>query len=402
MSFLWAIAFGICPQRPSHSLFFNFAEHTKLLIHTSTQYSFIRYLAAKKTVDDRALNAHVWNTLVNALPVTTPERPLRVLEVGAGIGTMVERVVERKLLKYAHYKADKALQRAHAAAPWIVTWDDHEVENNYANDVAEDESIDPVAFLVRRANAYQAYYENMPLRKTSLPRGPDLQLYRRARFGQLAEFNILDTRQYRTNQPNRDGICDVNDAALSPDNSMLGAKQRAWLEAALVSSPATWNVLAQQVMMGTVDVEPGDERRYFMDQWPGYLNERQPLLKLMADRQVQNPIVLTGDYHANWVNNLRLDDRRSDTPVVATEFVGTSISSEANGARFPKYWQETLAENPCVRFLNQERGYIRCTVTPDEWRSDFRTVPYVTRPGAPITTRATFVVESGRPGAEQA
>jgi SAM-dependent methyltransferase len=105
MSFLWAIAFGICPQRPSHSLFFNFAEHTKLLIHTSTQYSFIRYLAAKKTVDDRALNAHVWNTLVNALPVTTPERPLRVLEVGAGIGTMVERVVERKLLKYAHYKA---------------------------------------------------------------------------------------------------------------------------------------------------------------------------------------------------------------------------------------------------------------------------------------------------------
>ena len=305
-------------------------------------------------------------------------------------------------VRHSQYKSDPLLQAMHARCPWFVTWDDHEVENNYANDVAEDESIDPVAFLVRRANAYQAYYENMPLRKTSLPRGPDLQLYRRARFGQLAEFNILDTRQYRTNQPNRDGICDVNDAALSPDNSMLGAKQRAWLEAALVNSPATWNVLAQQVMMGTVDVEPGDERRYFMDQWPGYLNERQPLLKLMADRQVQNPIVLTGDYHANWVNNLRLDDRRSDTPVVATEFVGTSISSEGNGARFPKYWQETLAENPCVRFLNQERGYIRCTVTPDEWRSDFRTVPYVTRPGAPITTRATFVVESGRPGAEQA
>jgi alkaline phosphatase D len=110
--------------------------------------------------------------------------------------------------------------------------------------------------------------------------------------------------------------------------------------------------------------------------------------------------VLTGDYHANWVNNLRIDDRRSDTPIIATEFVGTSISSEGDGARFPKHWQETLADNPCVRYFNQERGYLRCVVTPDEWRCDYRTVPYVSRLGAPINTRATFVVESGRPGAE--
>jgi alkaline phosphatase D len=303
-------------------------------------------------------------------------------------------------LRHSQYKSDPLLQAMHTRCPWFVTWDDHEVENNYANDIAEDGDVDPVAFLVRRANAYQAYYENMPLRATSLPRGPNMQLYRQARFGQLAEFNILDTRQYRTNQCNRDGICDVNDAACAAENSLLGAKQREWLETSLVKSPATWNVLAQQVMMGMVDVDPSEGHRFFMDEWPGYVHERQRLLQLCADRLVKNPIVLTGDYHANWVNNLRIDDRRSDTPIIATEFVGTSISSEGDGARFPKHWQETLADNPCVRYFNQERGYLRCVVTPDEWRCDYRTVPYVSRLGAPINTRATFVVESGRPGAE--
>ena len=242
----------------------------------------------------------------------------------------------------------------------------------------------------------------MPLRATSLPKGPSLQLYRRARFGQLAEFNILDTRQYRTNQCNQDGICDINDAACAPENSLLGVEQRAWLEASIVKSPATWNVLAQQVMMGLVDVEPSQDRRYFMDEWPGYVCERERLLKLCTDHSVKNPIVLTGDYHANWVNNLRLDDRRTNTPVVATEFVGTSISSEGNGTRFPRHWQETLSDNPCVRFFNQERGYVRCTVTPESWRSDFRVVEYISRPGAPVKTRASFVVESGQPGVKQA
>jgi alkaline phosphatase D len=303
-------------------------------------------------------------------------------------------------VRHSQYRSDPLLQAMHARCPWLVTWDDHEVENNYANDVAEDERVDPAAFLVRRAAAYQAYYENMPLRKTSLPTGPRLQLYRMFRFGRLAQFNILDTRQYRTNQCNGDGICDINAAASAVESSLLGATQREWLESSLRASPAAWNVLAQQVMMAEVDVDPGESRRYFMDEWPGYLSERQRLIKFFADHQVNNPVVLTGDYHANWVNNLRFDDRHSDTPVVATEFVGTSISSEGNGARFPKDWQAILAKNPCVRFFNSERGYIRCTVTPHEWRSEFRTVPYVSRPGAPIVTRATYVVESGRPGAE--
>jgi alkaline phosphatase D len=304
-------------------------------------------------------------------------------------------------VRHSQYRSDPLLQAMHARCPWFVTWDDHETENNYAADIAEDERVDPAKFLIRRAAAYQAYYENMPLRKTSLPQGPQMQLYRKASFGRLADFNILDTRQYRTNQCNRDGICDINDAACAAENSMLGTGQRKWLEHRLLSSPAQWNVLAQQVMMGLVDVDPSAARRYFMDEWPGYVHERERLLRLCSERQVKNPIVLTGDYHANWVNNLRLDDRRSETPVVATEFVGTSISSEGDGARFPKHWPETLADNPCVRFFNQERGYVSCTVTPDQWRSEYRTVPYVTRPGAPVVTRATYVVDSGRAGAEQ-
>lgn len=305
-------------------------------------------------------------------------------------------------IRHSQYKSDPLLQTMHRHCPWFVTWDDHEVENNYASGFSEDERVDPATFLLRRAAAYQAYYENMPLRKTSLPHGPNLQLYRKARFGQLAEFNILDTRQYRSDQCHGDAVCDIDAVASAADNCMLGGAQLNWLEESLRTSNANWNILAQQVMMSLVDVEPTEERRYFMDEWPGYVHERRRLLQLCADRQVNNPIVITGDYHANWVNNLRLDDRRTETPAIATEFVGTSVSSEGNGARFPHHWQETLADNPCVRFFNQERGYVSCTVTPREWRSDFRTVPFVTRSGAPVKTRATYVVESGRAGAEMA
>jgi alkaline phosphatase D len=290
----------------------------------------------------------------------------------------------------------------HARCPWFVTWDDHEFDNNYANDVSEEMGVDPVAFLARRANAYQAYYEMMPLRRRSLPRGPHMRLYRKASFGRLAELLVLDTRQYRTDQPNNDRPSALNDAALSPRNTMLGAAQRGWLQAALLGSGATWNVLAQQVMMGMVGFVRDGERRYSMDQWPGYAHERMRLVQFLAERRVPNPVVLTGDIHSNWVNDLRVDDRKADTPVVATEFVGTSISSGGNGVDRPKGLDELLAANPCVRFHNRERGYVRCTVTPTAWHSDYVTVEDVTRPNGNVVLRASFVVEAGRPGARRA
>jgi alkaline phosphatase D len=238
----------------------------------------------------------------------------------------------------------------------------------------------------------------MPLRRAQLPRGPHMRLYRKASFGRLAEFLVLDTRQYRTDQPNNDGNHELNEAALDSSNTLLGPQQRYWLEAALIASPAAWNVLAQQVMMGMVDRTPGEPKRYSMDQWPGYAHERMRLVEFLADRRVPNPVVLTGDIHSNWVNELRLDDRKPELPLVATEFVGTSISSGGNGSRVPKDLDTLRAENPCVRFHNTQRGYVRCAVTAGTWLSDYIVVEDVLRPGAPAVKRASFVIESGKPG----
>lgn len=305
-------------------------------------------------------------------------------------------------VRHAQYKSDLQLQAMHARCPWLVVWDDHELDNNCASDISQDRDVSPADFLVRRANAYQAYYENMPLRRTSLPKGPDMQLYRKIPYGRLAEFLMLDTRQYRTDQPNNDRPGRLNEQALSPKNSLLGAQQRKWLETSLADSPAKWNVLAQQVMMGMVDQQAGEREQYSMDQWPGCAHERMALVEYMNNRQIANPVVLTGDIHSNWVNDLRVDDRQTETPVVATEFVGTSIASGGNGVEKPANLSTLLAENPCIRYHNRERGYVRCTVTPESWRADYRSVEIVSKPGSPAITRASFVVEAGQPGAKRA
>ncbi|HMP07281.1 MAG TPA: alkaline phosphatase D family protein [Lacipirellulaceae bacterium] len=305
-------------------------------------------------------------------------------------------------IRHAQYKTDPLLQAMHAQCPWIVVWDDHEVDNNYASDIAEQGNIDPVEFLVRRANAYQAYYEHMPLRRRSLPRGPHLQLYRKFAWGRLAEFFGLDTRQHRSDQPNGDGRQPLNDAARSSANTMLGHAQRDWLQQGLLSSTGAWNGLAQQVMMAVVDQADGPDELFSMDSWSGYVQERDQLMRFLRQRRVANPVVLTGDIHTNWVNDLRIDDRREDSPVTATEFVGTSISSGGNGADNAPRRESLMAENPGVRFFNGQRGYVRCTVTKDRWQSDYQVVDQVTQPGGRVTTRASFVVESGQPGAQPA
>lgn len=309
--------------------------------------------------------------------------------------------------RHAQYKTDPALQAMHAAAPWIVTWDDHEFENNYANDIPEKRSGFRAApkreeFLAQRARAYQAYYEHMPLRRSALPNGPDMQLYRKVAYGNLAEFCVLDTRQYRTDQPHGDGRKDQGDEALSPKQTLLGDKQEAWLKDALVRSPAQWNILAQQVMMARVDRVPGEKRGYSMDQWPGYELNRRRILKFFHERKIANPVVLTGDIHINLANDLIADFDDLDSRAVASEFVGTSISSGGNGAEKVKDHDVTLSENPFVKFLNAERGYVRCTVSDKEWRSDYQVVPNVTKPGGDVLTRASFVVENGKPGVQKA
>jgi alkaline phosphatase D len=304
--------------------------------------------------------------------------------------------------RHSTYRSDRLLQQMHAACPWMVTWDDHEFDNNYAAGVSEEEGIDPAEFLIRRANAYQAYYEMMPLRRRSLPKGPDMRLYRRCGFGRLAEFLVLDTRQYRSDQPNGDTRSTLNDEAAAAGNTLLGAAQRGWLESRLIRSPAQWNVLAQQVMMGVVDRVAGAEEGFSMDQWPGYLAERSRLLEFCQDRRVANPVVLTGDIHSNWVNDLRSNDRDPEGRVIGTEFVGTSISSFGDGVDKPSNLDALLAENPGLRWHNAERGYVMCTVTPEQWQSDYWTMTSVTTPDGQAVLRKSFVVENGRPGAVEA
>jgi alkaline phosphatase D len=306
-------------------------------------------------------------------------------------------------MRHSQYKTDPLLQAMHARCPWLVTWDDHEFCNDSNRDgQGRDRQTDSAKYLARRAAAYQAYYENMPLRHTSLPHGPSMQLYRKQSFGRLAEFLMLDGRQYRTPQPNDDMPSDINDAARSPKNTMLGTRQFGWLKDSLTGSTATWNTLANQVIMAQIDRREGPERQFPMDDWCGYIHERNELMGFIRERKIGNVVVITGDNHTNWVNDLRIDDLRSETPVVATELVGTSINSGGNGGEFTERGKAIMAENPGVRFYNNERGYVRCTITPKTWRSDFRTVAQVDKPGAPIVTRASFVVEAGRAGAKRA
>lgn len=303
--------------------------------------------------------------------------------------------------RYALYRSDPDLQAAHAACPWVVTWDDHEVDNNYADDASEEEGLPAELFLRRRAAAYQAYYEHMPLRRASLPTGPGMRLHRSFAWGGLASVHVLDTRQYRTDQPCGDRRGAVCDGVHDPAATLLGAEQERWLVDGLDRSNARWNVLAQQIMMARIDFTPGAGESVALDMWSGYEAARRRLMEFLAARRPANPVVLTGDVHSNWVNDLKVDYGDAAAPVVGTEFVGTSISSGGDGVDTRDTTAALLAENPSVRFYNGQRGYVRCELTPARCRTDYRVLEYVTRPGSPISTRASFLVEDGRPGAQR-
>jgi alkaline phosphatase D len=297
--------------------------------------------------------------------------------------------------RHALYKSDPLLQRAHASFAWMVTWDDHEVSNNYAADIQE-KGQPRAEFLERRASAYQAYYEHMPLRASSIPSGSRMALYRRLDFGRLMRVHLLDTRQYRTDQPCGDGLkkacADLDDAR----QTLLGPDQERWLDQGLRSSQADWDVLAQQILMTLQDFDPGPEEMFNMDSWSGYPLARKRLLETLASREKKNAVVLTGDVHSNWAGQLHLNAQDLSTQCLAAEFVGTSISSGGDGFDSTKRAEDVLSANPQVRYFNGRRGYVRCEVTAQSWRTDYRVVPYVTKPGAPIRTHSSFTVEPGR------
>ncbi len=304
--------------------------------------------------------------------------------------------------RYTQYRLDQDLQETHRLFPWLVTWDDHEFDNNCAGIVSEEDGVSPEEFLLRRLNAYQAYYEFMPLRRSSFPQGPDMKLYRSCTYGRLANFQILDTRQYRTDQPNGDHQKPLVGKVFDPQTTMLGREQENWLMSNLLQSTSTWNVLAQQVMMAPLNRGTPEEALYSMDQWPGYEYSRRKLLNFMHTRNIPNPIVLTGDIHTNWVNDLQVEGQSSKSPVVGTEFVGTSMNSGGNGGNKIAEFERAVGQNDFVHWHNTNRGYVSCEVTPETWTSNFRITPVVNTHGSPVETAASFVVEQGQPGAKKA
>ena len=304
--------------------------------------------------------------------------------------------------RYALYKRDADLKRMHASAPWLVTWDDHEVNNDYANDQGQD--LDP-DFLLRRAAAYQAYYEHMPLAPRALPRGPDSLVYDSYAFGDLATFFVLDDRQYRAHEacpkPGRGGSNVVAGCAerLDPGRSMLGATQEFWLRDGLAKSRAQWNVIAQQTLMAQNDRMTGPGQSFWTDGWDGYPHARARLLTDIAQSRASNPLVIGGDVHCTWVADLKVDFDDARSPVVATEFCGTSITSQGP---MPKQIAATLAENPHIRYGNGARGYLTVELTGALCTTKVRGLASEKRADSPISTVATFVVENGRPGAQPA
>lgn len=298
--------------------------------------------------------------------------------------------------RHALYRADEDLQAAHAAFPWVVTWDDHEAENNYADEVSED-GVEPERFLKRRAAAYQAYYEHMPLRSAAIPQGSDMQMFRRLTYGDLVEFNVLDTSQYRDDQANGDGSKPPNPGSNDPSRTLMGTEQERWLMDGLDESGARWNVLAQQTFFARRDSWSGDGLLLSMDAWDGYPATRDRILDYVDRRGVENLVVIGGNVHANWAAEILADFDDPDSLPLGTEFVGTSISSGGDGHDTDPEAINTMAENPHIKFYNNQRGYVRCRVTPETWQTDYRVLPYVTQPGAPITTRESLTVEAGNP-----
>ncbi|MCX5081369.1 alkaline phosphatase D family protein [Streptomyces sp. NPDC001939] len=300
-------------------------------------------------------------------------------------------------LRYALYKSDPDLRAAHAAHPFIVTWDDHETENNYADDIDEQDGP-PAEFLLRRASAYRAYWENQPLRRPQLPQGPDAQMYRRLTWGKLAQFDILDTRQYRSNQAYGDGSHVPGPESDDPARTITGATQERWLIDGWRRSRALWNVVPQQVTFSQRKLDLNAAAKVSMDAWDGYRASRQRVLAGARAAGVDNLMVLTGDVHVGYAFDIKDDFDDPSSKTLGTEIVATSISSGKDGSDKPANWGTYTQANPHLKFYNGRRGYVTVALGEHEARADFKTVPAVTTPGAPITTAASFVTAVGKQG----
>jgi alkaline phosphatase D len=289
-----------------------------------------------------------------------------------------------------------------------MTWSDHEVQNDYADKWSQD-FADPEQFLLRRAAAYRAYWEHMPLPLSAMPQGPAMNLYGRYDFGALASFFVVDARQYRSrlacDKPPKGGGKQIFDATcperLDPQRSNLGAVQENWLFGQFRKAPAAWNILAQEQLMAELKERTDSGAiAHWSEDWNGFPAARQRVLQQMADSRLANPLVIGGDIHSFWADDLKLDSDDPKSQTVATEFVGTSITSSGPPYDTFRAW---LPDNPHVHFFDSRyRGYVSVEIRKDQTAVDLRVVSDIRDPAAKISSLQRFTVEGGRPGVNRA
>jgi len=305
--------------------------------------------------------------------------------------------------RYATYKSDASLQAAHAAAPWLVVWDDHEVSNDYAGLRGENLAVDMRA---RRTAAYRAYWEHMPFPRAMRPIDTDMRITGRVDWGRLARIHLLDDRQYRDPQacpkPGRGGsntlLLNQCPALADPARTLLGAEQEAWLADGW-DLERPWNLVAQQTLMARVTwLDPAiGGGTYWTDGWDGYAPARRRLLAAVAAKKVPGVVVLGGDVHSNYVADLRVDFDDERSPVIASEFCGTSITSLPGVAQ--ARIDQAREYNPHLRYgRSDERGYVRFDVDAKELRASLRVVERPADPESSVVTAARFIVEAAHPG----
>lgn len=304
-------------------------------------------------------------------------------------------------LRYALYKSDPDLQAAHAAAAFMVTYDDHEIDNNWAG-IHDQDGSDPKAFLIRRAAALQAWYENMPVRSAQLPVNDGLQMYRSLDYGKLLRVHLLDTRQYRDDQ-----ICTRPDQKHCRDSDelqnglILGRGQHEWLHKNL-NNNMHWNLIAQQVVVMPMDTRESDDdpASFNTDAWEGYPESRRRIVKAIRDHDLSNVVISTGDVHQNIVGYLPADERSPERDPVATEFVCTSISSLGDGSDVKEKgadFRKVIKRNGNLLYANAQRGYQVFTINSTEWRTDIMKVDKVSDRSGQLSRLTSFTREKDSP-----
>ncbi|MCY1479612.1 Alkaline phosphatase D [compost metagenome] len=356
-------------------------------------FSAYRHMAAERPDLVLFLGDYIYEY---SLPANTPER---VRSYGAPDATDLAGYRYR----YALHHSDPDLQALHAVAPCIATWDDHEVEDDYSGGTSKLAGVNPADFWRRRAAAYQAFLENLPLRRMPIGAHGSPQIYRQFRYGNLASLPVLDGRQYRSKQPcygpphygkghmEKASCTDLAD----PTRTLLGFQQEQWLDEQLRRSDSRWHLIAQNLLVAPLRVPgPGHaEDRYWSDNWDGFQAGRDRLLHSLHNSRAANPVILSGDYHSFWANHLHLRPEDTRSPLVAAEFVGTSITS--NGPSYEAV-QAVLPDNPQIRFYDsRSRGYLSLRLQPQQLDVRLQAISDRADPQASVSTLKHFVLESG-------